>query len=247
MTSTTVSGGIHADGLIAGYGPQTVLHGIDLVVRPGEVVALLGPNGAGKTTTLMALAGAIESTGDVQLFGEPARGSLHDRARAGLAYLPESRAIVRALTVAENLRLVGCDPEVAIGISPELESLLGRRGAMLSGGEQQILSLTQAIATGPTIIMADELSFGLAPIVVRRMLELARRAADDGAAVLLVEQFARQVLGVADRGYVLSRGSVITEGRSEYLLDNIDVVEASYLGGQPLASEVVERADTESN
>lgn len=235
--SVAVNPGIETVGLVAGYGAQTVVHGIDLQVDRGEMVALLGPNGAGKTTTLLALAGVIPSSGEVRLSGMPATGRLHNRARNGLAYLPDSRAMIRALTVAENMRLLGCDPEVAISISPELEPLLDRRGSMLSGGEQQILSLTQAIAMKPQIIMADELSFGLAPIVVSRMLELARRAADDGAAVLLVEQFARQVLDVADRGYVLGRGSIATVGSAGYLLANIDTVEASYLGGDPLPSE----------
>lgn len=229
--------GIQAAGLVAGYGSQQVVHGVDLRVQPGELVALLGPNGAGKTTTLLAIAGAIDSGGILHLHGERARGSLHERARDGLAFLPESRAIIRRLTVAENMSLIGCDAALAIEISPELEPLLNRQAGLLSGGEAQILSLTQAIALKPRIILADELSFGLAPVIVKRMLKLARRAADEGAAVLLVEQFARQVLTVADRAYVMSRGSVITSGDSGYLLDNLETVEASYLGAAALPSQ----------
>ncbi|MEM7271461.1 MAG: ATP-binding cassette domain-containing protein [Actinomycetota bacterium] len=223
--------GISVEGLRAGYGTQEVLHGLDFSVGAGEVVSILGPNGAGKTTTLLALAGAIPSTGSVMLGGEPATGGLVDRARSGLAFLPESRAIVRRLTVAENLRLCGCDPQVVYDLSPELQALAERRAGLLSGGEQQILSLTQAIATEPSIVLADELSFGLAPIIVKRMLELAREAADRGAAVLLVEQFARQALGVSDRAYVLNRGTFALEGQAGDLLARIDDIEASYLGG----------------
>lgn len=223
--------GIDVTDLRAGYGTQEVLHGLDFRVEAGEVVSILGPNGAGKTTTLLALAGAIPSTGTVLLGGAPAEGSLVARARNGLAFLPESRAIVRRLTVAENLRLCGCDPAAVYELSPELEALADRRAGLLSGGEQQILSLTQAIATNPSIVLADELSFGLAPIIVKRMLDLARKAADQGAAVLLVEQFARQALGVSDRGYVLRRGEFVLAGTADELLGRIDTIEASYLGG----------------
>lgn len=246
-----MSGGIHAAGLSAGYGGQLVVHGIDLTVHRGELVALLGPNGAGKTTTLLALAGAVPSAGKMRLLGERAQGSLHERTAKGLVFLPETRAVIRHLTVAENLRLAGCHIESAVTISPELEPLLNRRVGLLSGGEQQILSLTQALVRSPSIIMADELSFGLAPIVVKRMLQLARRAADEGAAVLLVEQFARQVLEIADRAYVMRQGTITTQGRASYLLENLETVERSYLGGAPLASQeslrqqAVDEADRE--
>lgn len=227
-----MSSGLAVRNLCAGYGEQQVLHGISLNVSAGEVVALLGANGAGKTTTLLAIAGAIPSTGTAELFGEPASGRLIDRAGRGLAFLPESRAIVRQLSVAENLELSRCDQELALQISPELEGILDRQAGQLSGGEQQILSLTQAVARSPEIILADELSFGLAPIIVNRMLLLARSCADEGAAVLLVEQFARQVLRVADRGYVLRRGQIVMQGTAAELLDRIDEIEASYLVGE---------------
>jgi len=216
--------------LRAGYGGQEVLHGVEFHVDAGEVVALLGANGAGKTTTLLAVAGWLPSSGDIELFGEPAQGRLWQRAERGLALLPESRAIVRRLTVAENLRLTACTPERAVAISPELEPLMDRKVGLLSGGEQQILSLTLAMARDPVILMADELSFGLAPIVVRRMLELARQAADRGAAVLLVEQYAHQVLAIADRGYVMQRGTIATGGSAGELLARLDDIEAGYLG-----------------
>ncbi len=237
--------GLTASGLVAGYGQQTVVNGVDLRVEPGEVVAVLGPNGAGKTTLLLALAGANVVTvtaGRIHLLGRRADGPLWERAAAGMAFLPETRALIRRLTVEENLRLAGCDPDAVVTLSPELEPLMNQKGSTLSGGEQQILSLTQAIARRPRVLMADELSFGLAPLVVNRMLELARQAADDGAAVLLVEQFARQVLAIADRGYVMRRGSVITSGSAEYLAANIETIEASYLGQPPLPAEVELRA-----
>jgi len=233
----TTRGGVRVNGLRAGYGGQEVLHGVDLHVEPGEVVALLGPNGAGKTTTLLALSGWIASSGEVDLFGGPATGRLWQRARSGMALLPESRAFVRRLTVADNLRLAEVDPDAAVAISPELEPRLHLKAGLLSGGEQQILSLTMAIARDPVILMADELSFGLAPLIVRRMLGLARLAADGGTAVLLVEQYARQVLQVADRGYLLTQGSIATEGSAGELLDRIDEIEAAYLGGTGKSEE----------
>jgi branched-chain amino acid transport system ATP-binding protein len=226
---------IAAKDLRAGYGGHEVLHGLDFHVDPGEVVALLGANGAGKTTTLLALAGWLPSSGEVEIFGRPARGRLWKRAGDGMVLLPESRAVVRRLTVADNLRLTGCEPDLAIQISPELEPLMDRKVGLLSGGEQQILSITQAMVRDPVVLMADEMSFGLAPMIVRRMLELARAAGDRGAAVLLVEQYAHQVLAIADRAYVMQRGTIAVGGPAGDLLERIDEIEAAYLGSGELS------------
>jgi branched-chain amino acid transport system ATP-binding protein len=217
-------------GLRAGYGQTEILHGLDLRVGEGEIVAMLGPNGAGKTTTLLALAGAIGSTGTIEIFGRPAAGDTHQRTKTGLAFLPDQRGIIRALTVLQNLKLAGVSPDDAYEISPELKALAGRKAGDLSGGEQQILALSRAAASKPRLILVDEISFGLAPIVVTRMFRLLRTMADRGVAVLLVEQFAHLALALADRAYVLQRGTIALEGQAADLLADIESVEKSYLG-----------------
>jgi branched-chain amino acid transport system ATP-binding protein len=221
---------LSARGLEAGYGHVKVLRGIDLEVNAGEVVVLLGANGAGKTTTLLSLAGAIPSEGEVRLHGRLAPRTLYERAKCGLAFLPEERGIIRALTVAENLRLARVPLTKALEISPELELLEDRPAGLLSGGEQQILALTRVIASNPAVLLADELSLGLAPMIVQRMLSLVRVAAKGGAAVLMVEQFARQALNVTGRAYVMQRGEIVLQGEAAELKRDFDAVERSYLG-----------------
>jgi branched-chain amino acid transport system ATP-binding protein len=218
--------------LRAGYGQIEVLHEIALHVEEGEIVAVLGPNGAGKTTTLLALAGAILCTGSVKMFGEPAQGDVYDRTKLGMAFLPDERGVIRALTVEQNLRLAGVQPAEAFEISPELEVLRNRKGADLSGGEQQILALTRAIASHPKLLLIDEISFGLAPIVVSRMFDLVKKAAIQGAAVVLVEQYARLALEISNRAYVLQRGTVALEGRAADFLADIEALERTYLGAE---------------
>jgi branched-chain amino acid transport system ATP-binding protein len=222
--------GIEVRDLRADYGYGEILHGVNLRVDAGEIGALLGANGAGKTTTLLAMAGEVPSTGVVSYFGVQATGRLHTRARAGVAFLPEQRGIIRGLTVLENLRLAEVAAAEVFAISPELEPQRDRKAGLLSGGQQQILALTRAIVCRPSVLLVDELSFGLGPIIVARMLELARRAADDGAAVLIVDQFAAQVLRIADRGFVLRRGDVVLTGSAAELLARVDEVEDVYLG-----------------
>jgi branched-chain amino acid transport system ATP-binding protein len=221
---------LSARGLEAGFGHVRVLHEIDLEVNAGELVVLLGANGAGKTTTLLALAGVIPSTGDIRLHRSAAPASLYERARLGLAFLPEERGIIRSLTVAENLRLARVPFSEACEISPELRPLEHRCAGLLSGGEQQILALTRAIAGSPKVLLADELSLGLAPMVVHRMLGLVQLAASRGAGVLIVEQYARQALEVATRAYVMQRGVIVLDGEAADIKRDIDEVERSYLG-----------------
>jgi branched-chain amino acid transport system ATP-binding protein len=230
MTTVATNSVLATAGLRAGYGSTEILHGLDLRVGEGEIVAVLGPNGAGKTTTLLALAGVIGSTGTVELFGRPAAGAVHERAKSGLAFLPDQRGIIRALTVLQNLRLAGVSPEDAYSISPELKELKDRKGGDLSGGEQQILALTRAVLSRPRLILVDEISFGLAPIIVTRMFRLLRTVAEEGVAVLLVEQFAHLALELADRAYVLQRGTVALEGPAPDLLADIESIGRSYLG-----------------
>ncbi len=221
---------LNACGLRAGYGRTEVIHAVDLHVEEGEIVAVLGSNGAGKTTTLLALAGAIPSTGSIELFGEPARGDVHERTTRGVAFLPDERGVIRALTVEQNLRLAGVPPDDAYRISPELQALNRRKAGDLSGGEQQILALTRAIASRPRLLLVDEISFGLAPIVVTRMFHLIQNVAEHGAAVLLVEQYARRALEISKRAYVLQRGTIALHGKAAELLADIEAIEQSYLG-----------------
>ncbi|WP_443050312.1 ABC transporter ATP-binding protein [Streptomyces sp. NBC_00286] len=215
--------------LSAGYGTQPVVRDLDIEVRPGEVVALLGPNGAGKTTTLRVLAGDLAPmSGEVRWLGGAGRAPLHRRARQGLAYVGE-RAVFTRLDVAENLRVGRVEAARALELFPELEKRLRTGAGMISGGEQQMLSLARALCRSPRLLLADELSLGLAPLVVERLLRAVREAADRGLGALLVEQHVRKVLDIADRVYVLRRGRIEMTGTPRELRENLDAVESSYL------------------
>ncbi|MDP8937646.1 MAG: ATP-binding cassette domain-containing protein [Actinomycetota bacterium] len=210
-------------GLAAGYGDVPVIDDVDLTVRPGEVVALLGLNGAGKTTTLLAVSGVLAPTaGEVLVGGVHVPRPPHRRARLGVAHVPQRRSVFDDLTVAENLRLAG-DPALAVAAFPELEPLLRRRAALLSGGEARMLALGRALSTRPRVLLVDEASLGLGPAVVDRVLTTLRRAAvEEGTAVLLVEQHVHRAVAVADRAYVMERGRIVGEGPSgEVALDGI--------------------------
>jgi len=223
-------------GLRAGYGDVEIVRGLDLHVDAGEVVALLGPNGAGKTTTLLTISGELAPlAGEVRLLGEPTRDPLHVRARKGLAVVTQERAVLMELTVAENLRVSRCDAGRAVELFPELEPHLRRRVGLLSGGQQQMLALARCLARSSRVLLVDELSLGLAPMVVDRLLAAVRAAADDGMAVLLVEQHIHKALGVADRVVVMKRGSVELEGTAADLRDRVGDIQDAYL--QPATTE----------
>ncbi len=223
---------LEAVDLVSGYHGVPVVHGIDLTVDAGEVVALLGPNGAGKSTTLLTLAGDLHPiSGEVRCDGRPVREPLHRRARGGMSLVTEERSVIMALTVDENLGLGRGEPARAFELFPELEPHRTRRGGLLSGGQQQILALARALAAEPRLLLADELSFGLAPVIVKRLLAAVRSAADRGVGVLLVEQHARTALEIADRAVVMGRGRIVLDGPSRKLLADIDDIEAEYLGG----------------
>jgi branched-chain amino acid transport system ATP-binding protein len=214
----------------AGYGAIAVLHDVDIQVDPGEVVAVLGPNGAGKSTLMKVLAGVLPPmAGDVLVGGAEAPRDLAARSRAGVAYVPEGRSVFPSLSVRDNLALGRGSVARAAELIPALEPLMGRKAGLLSGGEQQYLSLARAIAGDPQVLLADELSLGLAPLIVTSLLRSVRAAADAGAGVILVEQHVRQAMSVADRIYVLARGRVVLEGPTAELAGRMDQVEAAYL------------------
>jgi branched-chain amino acid transport system ATP-binding protein len=226
---------LEAKQLCVGYGAVEVVKDVDLVVHAGEVVALLGVNGAGKTTIVRALSGQLKpSGGEVWLKGRPTTAPLHKRVRDGMRLITEDRSVFMGLTTAENLRLGGQSREACLEVFPELERLLHRRAGLLSGGEQQMLTLARALAAQPTVLLADELSLGLAPLICVRLLAALRAAADRGAGVLLVEQRARDALAVADRAYVISRGQVAVSGSASELAGRIEEIESTYLASSEL-------------
>jgi branched-chain amino acid transport system ATP-binding protein len=199
-------------------------------VRAGEVVVLLGPNGAGKTTTLLTLSGVIPAVrGTVSICGVPTRAAAHKRARMGLAFVPDERAIFRSLSLRDNLRLGRGDIDAALAMFPELVPRLTTRVGLLSGGEQQMVALSRALSRNPKVLLVDELSLGLAPLIVKRLLRAIREQADAGLGVLLVEQHVSAILDVADRGYVMRRGSVALSGSGSDLRERLNEVEDAYL------------------
>ena len=221
-------------GLAAGYSGMAVVRDVDLRVEPGEVVALIGPNGAGKTTTLLTIAGELPPiAGEVSFHGVSPRAPLFRRARYGMRFVTEERSVFMALTTEENLRVAGVAPAAAVEVFPELAPLMGRTAGLLSGGEQQMLTLARAVARDPKLLLVDELSLGLAPLIVKRLLGTVRRVATEkGAGVLLVEQHVRQALQIADRVYVMQRGRIVITGTADEVGGRIDEVEATYLSDQ---------------
>jgi branched-chain amino acid transport system ATP-binding protein len=232
-----VSAVVELDGIAAGYAGAAAVRDLSLTVDAGEVVALLGPNGAGKTTTLLTISGFLRPlAGDVRLFGESTQHrSPSALARRGVAHVPEDRALFYELTARENIRLGARNHRTALATVltyfPELERVLDSRAGLLSGGEQQMLAVGRALAARPRVLVVDEMSLGLAPIVVQRLLPLLRDiASDTDAAVLFVEQHVHLALTVADRAYVLSHGDLVLEGPARELAARAELVQASYLG-----------------
>ncbi|MFI6391541.1 ABC transporter ATP-binding protein [Nonomuraea sp. NPDC050547] len=218
-------------GLTVARGGQPVVREVTLHAGRGQVSVLLGPNGAGKTTLLEAVSGILPSrSGRITLGGHDLTGRPRTRrARLGLAHVEQSRAVFATLTTRENLLLAG-DPDRALTLFPELAPRLQVRAGLLSGGEQQMLVLARAILREPAALLLDEMSMGLAPAVVRRLLPVIRALADAGCAVLLVEQFAHAALALADTAYVLSRGALTYSGDPGPLREDDSALRRAYLG-----------------
>jgi sulfate-transporting ATPase len=221
---------LETNGLRAGYGNVEIVRELRLHVDEGEVVALLGPNGAGKTTTISTLSGELRALGgEVRFLGTRTDAPMHVRARKGLGVVSQERAVLMELSARENLRVSRCDIDCALALFPELEPHLERRVGLLSGGQQQMLALARCLARKCRLLLVDELSLGLAPRVVDRLLHAVRDAADDGTAVLLVEQHIHKALSVADRVLVMTRGTVALEGNAGDLVHRLDEIQDAYL------------------
>ena len=219
--------------LKAGYLGREVVSGVNLTVRPGEVVALLGPNGAGKTTTLLTIAGQLAPVDGIVMFSNvPTFTPLYQRVREGVGLVTEERLIFTKMSTRDNLRIGGGDLDRALALFPELEVRLSVRAGMLSGGEQQMVALARALSRQPRILLADELSLGLAPMIVDRLLGAVRKAADEfGVGALIVEQHARKALKYSDRMYLMSRGRIRMEMTSAEALLRLDEIEEAYMAG----------------
>ena len=220
--------------LKCGYLNRAVVQGVNLKVHQGEVVCLLGPNGAGKTTTLLTIAGELTPVDGIVMFGNtPTFTPMYQRIRrGGIGLVTEERLVFTKLSARDNLRVGGGSVEAALELFPELEPRLGVRGGMLSGGEQQMLALARALSRQPSILLADELSLGLAPIIVDRLLGAVREVADTtGTGALIVEQHARKALAVSDRMYLMARGQILLELPAAEALSRLDEIEETYLTG----------------
>ena len=220
-------------GLAAGYHNHPVVRDFDLSVERGEVVALLGPNGAGKTTLLLALAGLLPRLGGrISLGAHPLPSSAAAVNRRGVLLVPDDRSLFSSLTVAENLRLADRSGEgtaAVVELFPELTPRLRTAAGMLSGGEQQMLAIGRALVQKPQVLLIDELSMGLAPLLVSRILEALQAVARTGVAIVLVEQHVRSALECADRAVVLVRGRRRLEAPAASLRADLAVLEEAYL------------------
>ena len=233
---------LRLEGLCVSRGEREVVHDVSLTIPPGEVTTLLGSNGAGKSTLVLAVAGVLRPTAGKVLLGEQdlTRRRPERIRAAGVAVVPEGRRLLPGLTVEDNLRVATYSLSreqrrdgiaYAVELFPELEKRWQTAGRLLSGGEQQMLVLAQALVSRPGTLLVDELSLGLAPVVVKRLVPTIEAVAADGAGVLLIEQFAHLALSLAKTAYVLEGGRIRYEGTAEELKNHPDVLHSAYLRG----------------
>jgi len=232
---------LEAKNLKAGYGPGNVLHGLDVTVGPKGVVTLLGANGAGKTTFLRAVCGMIRTEGEISVDGTRIDGTAtEDIVRRGVAHVPEGRGTFMELTVEENLRLgayvrkdkagVAEDTERVLGYFPRLRERIRQQAGTLSGGEQQMLAISRALLLRPKLLLLDEPSFGLAPLIVREIFDIMRRInTEQGVGILVVEQNAQLALAIADTAYLLETGRIVMSGPAADIRKD-EAIRKSYLG-----------------
>jgi branched-chain amino acid transport system ATP-binding protein len=214
-----------------GYGKIAVVHDFSIEIGTGEVVALLGANGAGKTTALAGIVGELPLlSGQVEFDGRLIRGPIHKRARAGIGFVSGEGSIFPGLSVMQNLALGPGRPDLALDVFPELRPLLRRRAGLLSGGEQQMLTVGRAIAARPRVLVVDEVSLGLAPLIARRLLQALRDAAKElHLSALVVEQTIPLALAMCDRAYVLRRGRIELAGPASDLRGRTADIRRMYL------------------
>jgi branched-chain amino acid transport system ATP-binding protein len=240
MTDATHAGTLFLRDVTVARGSRVVVNAVSLEVPPGEVTALLGPNGAGKSSLVLAVGGVLRSQGGSVLLGEQdlTRARPERIRQAGVAIVPEGRRLLPALTVEENLRVATytlgreqarAASEKALELFPELKRRLHSQARLLSGGEQQMVVLAQALVSDPKIVVIDELSLGLAPVVVSRLIPTLRKITEMGTGVLLIEQFATVALGLANRAYVMNGGVIEFSGTAGELRENPELLHLAYL------------------
>jgi len=233
---------LSVSGLTVARGGKPIIHGVDMDIPPGKITALLGANGAGKSSLVLSIAGALPAErGQIVLDGKPINGLRPEHVRRlGVAAVPEGHRVLTELTVEENLRVAGSSlgrrdleaaVERALTTFPELKTRYTARAGTLSGGQQQMLVLAQAIVSQPRYILADELSFGLAPVIVARLVPVLEKFAADGVGVLLIEQFTHIALRISHHAYVMERGRIRFSGEPDALRQNPDILHSAYLAG----------------
>jgi len=218
-------------GLSLGYGSTSYVQDLNLSVCPGEVLAILGANGAGKSTTLMGLAGHLKPhKGSVRLGGDEVRSAMHKRAKSGVSLVTQDRCVFMGMSLRDNFRVAGVELEKGLEHFPELEPHVNRRVGLLSGGQQQMIAVARAIARGPRVLLADELSLGLAPMVVDRILRVVREVADkSNLAVVMVEQQLTKAVSIADKVAVIRRGRLELEGSADEMKGRVDEIRDLYI------------------